>query len=175
MPSDSGTRVVALDELRNFLSGLDTRARERLAAVIASQGHYDERALEVLLRGPAPSFAGLLASRKRAAMVRGVLAQHGLADELLRAIRNPVGIDIGARSASEVAVSILAQIIAQPVAVADETPALATDLVCGMDVEIESAQHRGSAGEHQLYFCSAGCQAAFTADPDRYLTPAELS
>lgn len=170
-----GARVVALDGLEAFLGELDAGARTRLAAIVASQGHYDEWTLEILLARPVPSFIGLLASRKRAEMVRGVLLQQGVDDATLRGIRNPVGIDIGARSASEVAVSILAQIIAQPVTLADETPALATDLVCGMDVEIETAQHRARAGEKTFVFCSIACQTAFNADPDRYLAPTELA
>lgn len=171
----AGTRVVALDGLPAFLNELDSGARARLAAIVASQGHYDERALEVLLSGPMPSFVGLLASRKRAEMVRGVLSQLNYGVAQLSAVRNPVGIDIGARSASEVAVSVLAEIIAQTVAVADETPALATDLVCGMDVEIEASAHRARVGEQTFFFCSLACQTAFNADPDRFLKPAELA
>jgi xanthine dehydrogenase accessory factor len=169
-----GTRVVALDDLGTFLERLDAGARTRLALVVASQGHYDERALETVLAGPSGPFVGLVASRKRAATVRGVLAQAGVRGEALDTIRNPVGIDIGARSAPEVAVSILAEIIAQAPVVADETPALATDLVCGMDVEIATSRYRAEHSGLTLFFCSPGCQAAFGADPDRFLTPAEL-
>ena len=43
-----------------------------------------------------------------------------------------------------------------------------TDPVCGMTVEpATSSGHRGS-GADTVYFCSAGCAAAFDADPDRY-------
>ena len=43
-----------------------------------------------------------------------------------------------------------------------------TDPVCGMTVEpATSSGHRGS-GADTAYFCSAGCAAAFDADPDRY-------
>jgi len=170
-----GVRVVALDGLSAFLSELEAGARTRLAAVIASQGHYDERALEVVLAKPAPSFVGLLASRKRAEMVRGVLAQQGLNEAELAAIRNPVGIDIGARSESEVAVSILAEIIERTAPIADETPALATDIVCGMEVEIAQARYRLPLGDQTLLFCSDACQAAFAAEPERYLTPVGTS
>lgn len=163
----SGPRVVALDELQALLSELDVTARSRAAAVVASQGHYDERALELLTAATPLGFLGLVASRKRAESIRGVLAQGGIDARRLSSIRNPVGIDIGARSAPEVAVSILAEIIAQAPEVADQTPALATDPVCGMDVEIAQGRRIERAGQ-TLYFCGAGCQAAFTADPERY-------
>ena len=165
-------RVLALDQLDALLADLDASARARAAAVVASQGHYDEHALE-LIAGATLGFVGLVASRRRADAVRGVLAQAGLDTHALANIRNPVGIDIGARSAPEVAVSILAEIIAQSPAIADETPALATDPVCGMDVDIAQGR-RLEYGKHTLYFCCAGCQAVFIADPERYARPASL-
>jgi xanthine dehydrogenase accessory factor len=86
--------------------------RDRLVAVVASQGHYDERALATLLSGETQAFVGLLASRKRAAAVFGALQQGGIARERLAEVRNPVGLDLGGRTPGEVAVSILAEIVA---------------------------------------------------------------
>ncbi len=126
--SDDGTRgvrIVELKALRTFLAGLDADSERELVAVVASQGHYDELALEALLERPI-AFTGLLASRRRAETVAGVLTQQGLPAERIAAIHNPVGLDIGARSPGEVAVSILAQIIAHGKNLAvvrpDETP-----------------------------------------------------
>ncbi len=120
------------------------------------------------MAGQAPSFIGLLASRRRAESVLGVLAQAGVDAQRLAAIRNPVGIDIGARSAPDVAVSILAEIIAHSPAEALESPTLATDVVCGMDVEIAGAHQAEHLGQ-TFFFCCAGCQAAFVANPGAYL------
>jgi P-type Cu+ transporter len=51
----------------------------------------------------------------------------------------------------------------------DEAPAVAaTDPVCGMEVNPASAAARRSTPAGTSYFCSAGCAAAFDADPDRY-------
>jgi xanthine dehydrogenase accessory factor len=109
-------RTVALDELPAFLEGLSDQQRAGLAAVIASQGHYDEPALEPLLRlgteGTGVGFVGLLASRKRAVTVRELLELQGLSSEQTARIRNPVGLNLGAKTPAEVAVSILAEIIA---------------------------------------------------------------
>jgi xanthine dehydrogenase accessory factor len=165
-PSDA--RVVALDELRALRAELDDIAWERAAVVVASQGHYDERALELLLAAEPPGFIGLLASRNRADAVRGVLVQAGVDPQRCARIRNPVGIDIGARSAPEVAVSILAEIVANAPVVAERALELATDPVCGMEVEVARAR-RTEHGGKRFYFCGAGCQSAFTADPGRYL------
>ena len=165
----SEARVVALEQLRALRLELDEVAWERTAVVVASQGHYDERALEHILASEPPGFIGLLASRNRAEAVRGVLVQAGVDPQRCARIRNPVGIDIGARSAPDVAVSILAEIVANAPVIAQRTPELATDPVCGMDVEVANAR-RSEHGGLTLYFCGAGCQAAFATDPARYLT-----
>lgn len=110
LPGDDATDAIAVESLAGYLSALGAQ-RERLVAVVASQGHYDERALSLLLSVESQAFVGLLASRKRAAAVFGALEQEGVARERLEHVRNPVGLDIGARTPSEVAVSILAEII----------------------------------------------------------------
>ncbi len=173
----AGATCLALGALRDYVAALDTLDVTRLVAVVASQGHYDEAALEALLSVDA-AFVGLLASRKRAASVFGVLAQAGVTSARLARIRNPVGLDLGARSAAEIAVSILAEIIAStPPATESATEALqpdvqaATDPVCGMAVEAGS-RHRLDYNSATYHFCCAGCRAAFEASPERYLAAA---
>ncbi len=46
----------------------------------------------------------------------------------------------------------------------------ALDPVCGMSVAVEGAKHHSLHGEHDFYFCCAGCKTKFEADPDIYLT-----
>ncbi len=110
LAGDDAQTAVPVESLAGYLAALGA-ARERLIAVVASQGHYDERALSLLLAGEPQAFIGLLASRKRGAAVLGALEQEGVARERLATVHNPVGLDIGARTPSEVAVSILAEII----------------------------------------------------------------
>ena len=57
-------------------------------------------------------YVGLVASRKRGAGVIGELRGDGVPEELRRAIDVPAGIDIGARTPAEIALSILAEIVA---------------------------------------------------------------
>ena len=47
----------------------------------------------------------------------------------------------------------------------------ATDPVCGMMVDPTTAQHRHDHGGKTFFFCSAGCEAKFAADPESYLRP----
>jgi xanthine dehydrogenase accessory factor len=178
--------VLALGELREFVAALTASERRALIAIVATQGHYDELALE-LLDAFDIAFTGLVASRRRAANVFGVLAQQGLAAERLAMIRNPVGLDIGARTPGDVAVSILAEIIANspsPVAgdavppavhggphpeAMPETGVSAVDPICGMDVDIAGALYTFEHAGRSFYFCCAGCRATFSADPARHL------
>jgi xanthine dehydrogenase accessory factor len=105
-----GHRLVALPDLESHLEQLPTEVRSSMAAVVASQGHYDEPTLEPLLKNGV-GFVGLLASRKRAVTVRELLELQGVDPSLTAQIRNPIGLDLGAKTPTEVAVSILAEII----------------------------------------------------------------
>jgi xanthine dehydrogenase accessory factor len=176
-----GYTVVPLDALDAVMQEGGTGT----AAVVASQGHYDEEALETILRRGA-AYVGLVASRTRGSTVKAWLIERGAPG--VDSIRNPAGLDLGARSAPEVALSILAEIVqgrpAQaldaPVdAVADvpadsnaANPTSAVDPVCRMDVEIATAKHTAEVDGTLYYFCCPHCKSAFVKDPAAYLTPA---
>jgi xanthine dehydrogenase accessory factor len=171
-PPQPGIRLIALGGLRAYLEELGDDARNALVAVVASQGHYDELALETLLAQP-PAFVGLLASRRRAAVVFAVLAQQRVAADRIAAIHNPVGFDIGARNPGEVAVSVLAEIIARsPVSLAEHDPVRASsavDPVCGMNIDPASALYRFDHAGRTYVFCGSGCRRAFAADPASFV------
>jgi xanthine dehydrogenase accessory factor len=149
-----------------------------VAVVVASHGRDESEALEAAVRAGVP-YVGLVASRKRGEAVLAVLDL----DEAQRAsVHTPAGLDIGARTPREVALSILAEIVSlrprptatppasetQPAAPAGR-PATATDLVCGMTVVADdTALHLDHEGE-RYWFCGSGCLRAFAADPSAYL------
>ncbi len=95
LKAEPEVEIFALDELGSFLEREGSDAA-RIAAVVASQGHYDESALERLLAIPL-GYLGVLASRKRMDALRGSLTQSGVGLERLLQIRNPIGLDIGAQ------------------------------------------------------------------------------
>ncbi len=171
-------RVVPLEELSGFLDGLSVAALAALDVVVASQGHYDEPALEAVLRR-APAYAGLVASARRAAEVRVVLSGMGVSEAELADLHAPAGVDLGARNPGEVALSILAELIRQrpspravgsPGGFADpEVVALQTaiDPVCGM--EVEPGRHAAEHAGRRYSFCGAGCRERFLGDPAAYL------
>ena len=138
-----------------------------LALVVASHGRDEEHALERGLREGVP-YVGLVASRRRGA---AVLAALDVDDELRARVRTPAGLDIGAYTAEEIALSILAQIVevrrrrvAPPVPVATT----AVDPVCGMEVAIADATPRLEHDGATVHFCCEGCRDAFAADPARH-------
>jgi xanthine dehydrogenase accessory factor len=160
------TRAIPLEALQAHLDDAGSDERAQLVAVVASQGHYDELALAPLL-GAGPAFVGLLASRRRAAAVAEVLAAQGVAPERVASIRAPVGLDIGARTPGDVAISVVAEIVAAAQPRKAETTAReasAFDPVCGMQVELATALHRVELDGRGYVFCCAGCRASFVAE-----------
>jgi xanthine dehydrogenase accessory factor len=138
-----------------------------LALVVASHGRDEERALERGLREGVP-YVALVASRRRGA---AVLAALDVDDALRDRVRTPAGLDIGAYTAEEIALSILAEVVAarrRRVAPPIAAPATAVDPVCGMEVAIAEATPRLVHEGTSVYFCCEGCRDAFAADPARH-------
>lgn len=80
--------------------------------VIASRGQFDEEALEQALATDA-KYIGLLASRSRREELLRILKIKGIQQERLAHLHAPAGLEIGAETAEEIALSILAEIVAQ--------------------------------------------------------------
>ncbi len=142
------------------------------AVVVATMGHGDEDALAAAVAGGA-GYIGLVASSKRAGVVLAALRERGLDEEALASIRSPAGLDLGPVAQEEIAVAILAELVAWRQArraAAEPLLVEALDPVCGMTVAVspaaESAVHEGVT----YYFCHAGCRERFEADPAAYLT-----
>ena len=79
------------------------------ALVVASHGRDEEAALAAALTDGVP-YVALVASARRGAAVRGAL---DVPDALRARLHSPAGLDIGARTAQEIAVSILAEIVSE--------------------------------------------------------------
>lgn len=80
--------------------------------VVASHGRFDEEAVAQALSTDQP-YVALVANRKRTQELREALARNGVARERLSQLHAPAGIDIGAESQEEIALSILAEIVAE--------------------------------------------------------------
>jgi xanthine dehydrogenase accessory factor len=152
-----GLEIVAAQDIED---GVLAPAPGDLALVVAAHGQDEVAVLRAALENGLP-YVGLVASTKRGAAVLDELRAEGVADDLLEAIETPAGLDIGARTPPEIALSILARIIAVRRSAPVRVPASAVDPVCGMTVAVTadtpSTEHRGEI----VYFCCAGCRTKF--------------
>jgi xanthine dehydrogenase accessory factor len=161
-----GVHPIALGALTEFLAAERRTGRPGLIAVVASQGHYDEETLEVLLAAE-PAFVGLVASRRRMAEVAATLERRGVSGEQIARIHAPAGLDLGARTPGNVAISILAEIVGATAAGAaggepiETTVRVGIDPVCGMEVELDTARFHREHDGRSYVFCCAGCRDAF--------------
>lgn len=80
-------------------------------AVITRGHRYDADCLRTLLAGTMPRYLGMLGSKRRTIALLHMLAQEGFAQDRLDSIHTPIGLDIGALSVQEIAVSIAAQLV----------------------------------------------------------------
>ena len=79
--------------------------------VVASHGRFDEEALEQALATNQP-YVALVANRKRTQEICQALERNGIARECLSRLHAPAGIEIGAEEPEEIALSIMAEIVA---------------------------------------------------------------
>ena len=180
-------RVHASPDIR----GLDPDASPYV--VVASQGIWDEEAVGLALTREA-SYVGLVASPTRANVVREWLREETtIGEERIAALRAPCGLDLGAETADEIALSILAELVQVrrgradfvaspgPATVAAGIPAAITlepvvddivleDPVCGMTVDRAHARHLAEHDGVVYAFCSIGCRTRFIKEPVTYLT-----
>jgi xanthine dehydrogenase accessory factor len=150
-----------------------------LALVVAAHGRDELHTLRRALELGVP-YVGLVASPKRGAGVLADLRADGVSEEHLELIDVPAGIDIGARTPAEIALSILATIVAVrrrehaaaherggvPVAVAapnSTAPPIAVDPICGMTVAAVPGTPSLEVDGETIYFCCEGCKAKFEA------------
>jgi xanthine dehydrogenase accessory factor len=140
------------------------------AVVIASHGRDEPETIRAALDAGV-GYIGLVASHTRGA---AVLAELDLTDAERRRIHTPAGLDIGARTAAEIALSILAEIVAGirtrglvPAAAGAGpagAPVTAVDPVCGMTVTVGlDAPHLVVDGR-DVWFCGSGCRDQYAAE-----------
>jgi xanthine dehydrogenase accessory factor len=108
-------RFPDVDEL---LIGIPSEIAETLAytsstfvVLTAHDYKYDLPVLKVVLPAK-PAYVGLLGSKRRGAAIKEFLIDGGMDESLLDQLHVPTGLDIGADSASEIALSILAETVA---------------------------------------------------------------
>ncbi len=174
------------DTLEKDLETLKERvAGPRSFVVVATMGHYDEEALGAVV-GSEARYVGLVASPKRGKAVIKYLGDKGFDQEALKRVKYPAGLDIGAHTPEEIALSILAEIVqessgepAEPMPAKGESPQsshaggeeVATDPICGMTVSVAEARYVSTNNGTAFYFCCLPCKDTFDREPERSSAP----
>jgi xanthine dehydrogenase accessory factor len=158
--------------------------RRQDAVVIATMNRYDDEGLDAALASGA-GYVGVVASRQRVDKLTALVRSRGAQPEAIERVHGPAGFDLGPSSQQEIALAILAEMVAERHKVEaarpeefcepDAAPAQAVDPICGMTVPIVegaiSATHEGVV----YYFCAPGCRKAFLKDPESALGRASAS
>ncbi|MEM6345459.1 MAG: XdhC family protein [Bacteroidota bacterium] len=165
-----------VDQIDGDFSFADIKLHPQTFVVVSTQGEQDEAAMEAATKAE-PEYLAFVGSRRKANAVFRYLLAMDIEGEKLSQISSPAGLDLGARSPEEIAVSILAEIVqeirTQKKIKAENPPPLAENLyinpVCNVPVDKATAKHIIEYEGEKVYFCCDGCKVQFEAEPEKYM------
>ncbi len=144
--------------------------------VVATQGENDLKALRSAILSK-PQFLSLIISRKKASSLLDQLEKQGIDKDEISKIKFPGGMNIGAKTPEEIAVSVLAELIEERnsldikeqviIEMNEETKEL--DPVCGMSVNPKKVSDAYEFDGSIFYFCCSGCKNKFALEPLSYI------
>ena len=103
-------KQVICDGFENALRSLELRATDYVC--IITRGHrWDGVCLRTVLRGTEPSYLGMIGSRRRTTAMLEMLKEEGFDPAALKRVHTPIGLEIGALTTAEIAVSICAELV----------------------------------------------------------------
>jgi xanthine dehydrogenase accessory factor len=176
-PEASAEHFPEADEVLTDLSSVRERIDEHSYVLVATMGNRDEEGLLAVI-GARPRYLGLVASKKKSEALFDYVRETGSTDDDLAIITCPAGVEIGSKTLPEIALSVAAEIIrvrrtnaeAPAPAVKSMAATTATDPICGMTVDIESARYSSVAGDQTIYFCCLRCKETFDRPPVSQIT-----
>ncbi|MFQ6026860.1 MAG: XdhC family protein [Dehalococcoidia bacterium] len=176
-PAATGELFPDAEVLVQDISAIAETIGPRGYVVVATMGHYDEEALESLVDCQT-GYIGLVASPRRGKAVVDYLAAKGISSDALQQVKYPAGLDIGAESPEEIAMSILCEIVQKMRAegrgveleVVFQKADSAIDPICKMTVSIDDARYLSTYNDDTIYFCCLRCKEEFDQDPEQYLS-----
>jgi xanthine dehydrogenase accessory factor len=140
------------------------------AVIVSTHGHDEEECIRAALDAGV-GFIGLVASRARG---QSVLDAMDLTPAERIRVHTPVGVEIGAKTAAEIGLSIVAGIVwavrvegvsAPPTgSTAMAAPETAIDPVCGMTVVVTADAVRLAVDGADYWFCGTGCRDRYAAE-----------
>ena len=106
---------------------LAARVDAQTAVVLATRGHQHDLLCLRILAGASPAYIGMLGSRRRVTALLQQLVEEGVPKAWLARLHAPIGLDLGAETPAEIALSVAAEILgvlqkksAQPLRLAQE-------------------------------------------------------
>ena len=151
---------------------------DQCVAIVATQGNGDLQALKAAIDSN-PEFLSLIASKKKTKSLLQQLAKDGISKDKISSIKFPAGLDIGAITPQEIAVSIMAELVQKKRAaiqgdkiileVKDTDNKKERDPICGMLVDPKTADSYFEYDGLSYYFCCGGCKEKFEAEPAAYI------
>tara|TARA_R110002051_G_scaffold72609_1_gene131220 strand:+ start:20009 stop:21010 length:1002 start_codon:yes stop_codon:yes gene_type:complete len=157
--------------------------------IITTQGEDDELSVKKALE-TSVNYVGFVASSKKSVDIKTYLINEGISEERIADLRSPVGLDINAKLASEVAISILAEVIddfrkeksnsGSCCGSADRSKTeddvndqfneeYYINPVCNVPVSKKNPKHIVEYAGQIVYFCCDGCKVSFEKEPEKYL------
>ena len=162
--------VTKLDEFSVF--------EGQCVAIVATQGDGDIQALKAAIASK-PEFLSLIANKRKTESLLGQLVKDGISRDKISSIKFPAGLDIGAITPQEIAVSIMAELVQykRKTAWKDEIildveqakNGKETDPICGMLVDPKTADSSFEYDGISYYFCCGGCKKKFEAEPAAFV------
>jgi xanthine dehydrogenase accessory factor len=172
--------LIALGEplgfrVRSDLSELGSTRDAWVVAAGMSSGDDHPLVRAALERGVA--YVAMVASRRRTDALRDELRANGVTEDAIGRLKAPAGLDIGAATGPEIALSILAEIVqlrrararavhpsaSAPASLTADVQLTAIDPLCGMEVSIATARWTAERDGQTIYFCSPACRNAYAA------------
>lgn len=124
-----GFRVTAIDDRQQFVqNALDHGADEGICSgfeealagipgdpdtffIIVTRGHMSDSECLLNIVNKPHAYVGMIGSRRKVGLVKQMLADNGIPQDVIESVHTPIGLDIGAETPEEIAVAILAEII----------------------------------------------------------------
>jgi len=175
---------VVLTDLESLRGRIDSRSY----VVVATMGNGDEEGLEAVV-GTKPQYLGLVASKEKAKSLFRYVRDKGTPDEDIARVKCPAGLELGAETQPEIALSVMAEITRLRRAVSEQPPepvkrskgaslpvvqkiaessTESIDPVCGMTVATANARYKTIFEDKTFYFCCLRCKEAFEQSPKHY-------
>ncbi|WP_041274735.1 XdhC family protein [Desulforamulus reducens] len=86
---------------------------DNTAVIIVTRGHRYDLACLRSIAGKKAGYIGMIGSFRRVKAVLQLLKEEGVSTQWLNALKTPIGLDLGAQSPAEIALSIVAEMVAQ--------------------------------------------------------------